>query len=633
MAFTDRNILISPSRASTNEPLIQFTGGTASTLASTYLRVLDDGTVAFEASAGQLFSVQNNLAGTLYSITDKSGIPSLTVEDTGAVRIAKYQGVVYLGNNTASSNTTTGALQVLGGVGVSGNLNIGGSFAMNANLGVGGAGSTYGITVSTTTNVAGYFYDSADSSGLALQIGSNSHPLGIGINSYNNVGTTYVMGTGHHAQLQLGTGVLNVLVSSASQSAGAVATQIQGLSISATGVTVPVGTAQPTNGTTGTGAIITYGGISAGQGISTAGDGWFGTIRVGKGTSGIASNTVVGYQAGNAILTGGGNLLIGYQAGLGVTSAANNTAIGYQALLTQTATGGNNVAIGYQAMYTVNNASMTNNTAIGYRALGLGNGAFYGNSAIGYQALANTAGGYYNTAIGYNAANQLTSGAQNVTIGYNSGNALGAQNNVVIIGSNSGSGVENGRIILSDGAGNSRLSINGTSGDTTISSTTAANGTTGVGSLIVSGGASIASGLTIAGAVYAGGAAGTSGKFLQTTGTGVQWADAASTVTDDNTTNGTRYIQFTSSVSGTITTTYVSSSKLTWNPSTGIITSSFNGALNGTVGATTANTGNFTTMSCTRINATNGGTTHAITGPASNALTVSNGVGNGSVFA
>jgi len=630
MALTDRNILISPSRGASNEPLISFTGGTALTSATNYLRVLDDGTISFEGSAGQLWSVQNTLSGTIYSINDRSGIPSLTVDADGAVRIAKYQGIVYIGNNTPSTNTQTGALQVLGGIGVSGNLNIGGSFAMNANLGVGGAGSTYGITVSTTTNVAGYFYNSGDSEGIAIQVGASANPLGIGFNSYNNVGTTYVMGTGHHAQAQLSAGSLNFLISSASQSAGSIATQIQGLGISASGITVPVSTAAPTNGTTGTGAIITYGGISAGGNIAAGGDLWAAGVRVGRGSAAIATNTVIGNAAGAGLLTGGGNLLIGYQAGTALTSAANNTAIGYQALLAQTATGGNNVAIGYQALYTANNASMTNNTAIGYRALGLGNGAFYGNTAVGYQGLANVSSGYYNTAIGYNAGNQLSTGAQNVTIGYNSGNALGGQNNVVIIGGASGSTVENGRIILSDGAGNIRIDFNGTSGDARIYSTTAASTTAGTGALRVDGGLSVASGMNLAGALYAANSAGTSGQFLKSTGTGIAWDNAAQTVVDDTTTNATRYIQFTNSVSGTITTTYVSSSKLTYNPSTGIITGAFSGPHNGTVGATTAASGNFTTLACTQFTATNGGTTHAITGPASNALTVSNGVGNGS---
>lgn len=84
---------------------------------------------------------------------------------------------------------------------------------------------------------------------------------------------------------------------------------------------------------------------------------------------------------------------------------------------------------------------------------------------------------------------------------------------------------------------------------------------------------------------------------------------AGITVTDDTTTNATRYLTFTSATTGSITGADVSSTKLQYNPSTGVLSStSFTGAatgltgtasinINGTVGATTASTGAFTTLS------------------------------------
>lgn len=639
MALTDRNIVITPQGPlglGASEPTIRFTGATASTSASTYIRVLDTGAVSNEGPAlgyGQAQLIQDGPssgsggANTLYSVTDRSGIPSIEVFDNGAINIGRYQGTVYLGNNIASTNTTSGSLQILGGVGVSGNLNIGGSFAMNANLGVGGAGATYGLTVSTTTNVAAFLSNAGNSQGVSLQVGASTYPLGIGFNSYNNVGTTYVMGTGYNAQLQLIGGTLTFNVSSASQSAGAIATQLQGLSVSSTGILVPQSTAiTVTSGvaSTGTGAIITYGGISAGGGIVTAGDAYHNGVRVGIGSGNISSNTVLGNAAGANLLTGGSNLLIGYQAGNALTSAGQNVAIGYQSMLLQQATGGANTAIGYQSMYSVNNTAMTNNTAIGYRAMGLGNGGFYANTGIGYYALANVTGGYNNVAIGYNAGNSIAGGFQNTVIGYGAGSALGGQSNVVVIGGATGSSAVNNAVIVSDGAGNIRISFDG-SGNASIPATTAANGTTGVGALTVGGGASIASGLTLGGALYVGNSAGTNGYFLQSTGTGLQWAQAAMTIANI-TTNAVYYPVFTNSVSGTVTTEYVDSSHLLYNPSTGILTAGgFLGPLNGTVGATTANSGNFTTLAGTQLTITNGGTTHAITGPLGGALTLSNG--------
>lgn len=635
MAYTDRNILITPNiGSSTTEPIIRFTGGAAASSASTYIRVLDNGTQAWEGTSGQLQSVIDSMAGNIYAVTDTSGIPSLLVQATGQVQIAPYQGVTYVGSYTSptqSTTTGTGSLVVAGGLGISGNLNIGGSFALSANLAIGGSGSTYGLNVSTTTNVAGYFYNSGNSQGVAVQVGASTYPLGFGLNSYNNAGTTYVMGTGYNAQVQLNSGNLQFLVSSASQSSGALATQLNGLTVSATGISIPQSTAiTVTSGiaSTGTGAIVTYGGISAGGSIVTAGDAYHSGVRVGTGQSNISTNLVVGTGAGANLLTGGTNALIGYYAGNALTSSGGNTAIGYQALLAQTATGGNNTAIGYQAMYTANNTGMTNNVAIGYRALGTGNGGFYSNTAIGYQSGFQMAGGYQNTLIGYNSGNSLTGGANNTLVGYGAGSSIGANiNNAVILGSASGGTAVNNAIILSDGAGNIRLASDG-SGNWSIASTTAASGTAGVGALAVSGGVDIASGLTLRGALYVGGSAGTSGYALTSTGTGLAWAQTGVTVSNI-TTNASYYPTFTNSVSGAITTLNVDSSHLVYNPSTGVLqttnfiaTTTFQGPIGSGV---TAYSGNFTSINGSgllSVSAT--GQTHTITGATSGCLTLNN---------
>jgi hypothetical protein len=89
---------------------------------------------------------------------------------------------------------------------------------------------------------------------------------------------------------------------------------------------------------------------------------------------------------------------------------------------------------------------------------------------------------------------------------------------------------------------------------------------------------------------------------LQSAGAGspAVWATPANgiTIADDTSTNATRYLVFTSATTGTVTTQNVSSTKLQFNPSTGILTSTgFAGALNGSVGATTPSTGAFTTLS------------------------------------
>ena len=72
-------------------------------------------------------------------------------------------------------------------------------------------------------------------------------------------------------------------------------------------------------------------------------------------------------------------------------------------------------------------------------------------------------------------------------------------------------------------------------------------------------------------------AAGTNGYVLTLAGGVPTWAAAASsgvTITDDTTTNATRYLTFTSATTGSITSENVSSTKLQYNPSTGTLSTS-----------------------------------------------------------
>jgi len=94
---------------------------------------------------------------------------------------------------------------------------------------------------------------------------------------------------------------------------------------------------------------------------------------------------------------------------------------------------------------------------------------------------------------------------------------------------------------------------------------------------------------------------GTANQVLSTNGSGTLSFSTVSsssiTVSDDTSTNATRYIVFEDATSGTSTSINVASTKLTFNPSTGIVTATgFSGPINGTIGATTANTGAFTTL-------------------------------------
>jgi hypothetical protein len=100
MANSDKNIVITPNTGSASDPQIVFSGANAS-LGPQNITVkvypTDNGTLSIEGSAGQLFSITNSLAGTLFSVNDISGIPSIEVLDTGIVKLAQYSGAVVVG--------------------------------------------------------------------------------------------------------------------------------------------------------------------------------------------------------------------------------------------------------------------------------------------------------------------------------------------------------------------------------------------------------------------------------------------------------------------------------------------------------------------------------------------------------
>jgi hypothetical protein len=78
-------------------------------------KMLDAGTLSFEGTVGQLFSITNSMTGTIFSVNDISGIPSIEVLDTGVVKIAQYAGFVAYGVSpalTAAGSTQGTALEL-----------------------------------------------------------------------------------------------------------------------------------------------------------------------------------------------------------------------------------------------------------------------------------------------------------------------------------------------------------------------------------------------------------------------------------------------------------------------------------------------------------------------------------------
>lgn len=140
------DILITPVRGTGSDPTIKFTGPAATT--SLTLRSLINGTttaLSFEGSVGQLLSITDSMTGSIYSVNDISGIPSIEVLDTGLVKLNEYNGNLQVGGATNltgqvlikgtndTSSLVTGAVILDGGMAVSKGLNVGGVISASRN--------------------------------------------------------------------------------------------------------------------------------------------------------------------------------------------------------------------------------------------------------------------------------------------------------------------------------------------------------------------------------------------------------------------------------------------------------------------------------------------------------------------
>ena len=126
MPLSDKNIVITPNVGQSADPTIVFTGANTANAYMINVRVYptSSGTLSFEGGAGQLFSISNTLTGTIFSVNDISGIPSIEVIDSGVIRLAQYNGNVTIGasNTINASSNLIGALMVNGGIAATGNI-------------------------------------------------------------------------------------------------------------------------------------------------------------------------------------------------------------------------------------------------------------------------------------------------------------------------------------------------------------------------------------------------------------------------------------------------------------------------------------------------------------------------------
>ena len=97
MANSDKNIRITTSKNKTTYPNIVFTGSAAGSSVIT-LEVLDDNTLSFTSNEGQVFSIDSNLStGTIWAVSDISGVPLLSASAGGTIGLGVYGGIIAIG--------------------------------------------------------------------------------------------------------------------------------------------------------------------------------------------------------------------------------------------------------------------------------------------------------------------------------------------------------------------------------------------------------------------------------------------------------------------------------------------------------------------------------------------------------
>ena len=405
-----------------------------------------------QGSAGQLFSVTNNLtSGSIFSVNDVSGIPSIDVDADGTIQLAPFGSGEYVGIGTT---TPSSKLHVVGDTLVSGVS----TFQSNVHLldddklQIGGSvGTVDGLEI---------YHD-----------GSNSY--------ISDTGTgNLVLGGGGHIELQNAS--LNEYYARFISNGGVELyfNNSKKLEITTNGVTItgrvdPAADSTHDLGTTsvrwrnvyadtlyGDGSNLTnVGGASSISDLSDATTNSSGTT-IGLGESALTNddgtdngNTALGYQAGLDITSGSTNVLLGYTAGRDVTTANGNIAIGDVLNNSGGVTGNYNVAIsGFNAGQKL--TSGNNNVFIGSRCgenitsgasnVILGDNAGRGSANTGSVFIGRSAGqsndSSYSIGIGYRAGNQTASGNKyNIHIGNDAGyNAGGSEDYAVSIGYEAG---------------------------------------------------------------------------------------------------------------------------------------------------------------------------------------------------
>jgi len=333
MADSDKNIVITPQTSQTADPTIQFKSGATSGDPIT-LTVTDDGTtssLSFGGSAGQLFSISNDLTGTIFGVADGSGIPIIEADADGTIRLAEFGGSVLIGRgtntfigNNAGLNNTTGSNNIFigssaGCSNINGNNNnfIGSSAGLSNTFGK--CNNFIGLAAGIC-NTGGYYnnyigvcagWGAEDA--FANNIIGNRAGVSITSGSYNNI-------MGSYAGYSNTTGRANNFMGWQSGYCNT------------------------------TGAYNNFIGYQAGYSNTTGQSNNFIGYNAGRFNTSGSSNNFIGNRAGAANTSGSYNNFMGQYTGRCNTTGSYNTFYGFQAGRNNT-TGSNNLFLGCKSGY------------------------------------------------------------------------------------------------------------------------------------------------------------------------------------------------------------------------------------------------------------------------------------------
>jgi hypothetical protein len=141
-------------------------------------RMLNTDALSFQGGAGELLSLSDSMTGTIFTVNDVSGIPSIEVIDTGLVKLAQYSGNVVIGSATNLGQKFQVAGTTALGTDLANYLQVTGATTTNAvSITTAGSDTNIGLTI-TTKGTGNIILDTGTSTGdIELKPGTSHFRL------------------------------------------------------------------------------------------------------------------------------------------------------------------------------------------------------------------------------------------------------------------------------------------------------------------------------------------------------------------------------------------------------------------------------------------------------------------------